>query len=109
MPAKYLTFQIDSASKTGTLTITGTFDVDFGFTLEHQSVGRSHFAAQGARLSKSNPDDEKPVFTVSIKDKVPKQRYHLKFDDSMTRRFDIAIEGSIELSELAVVEFLPAG
>jgi hypothetical protein len=113
MADKYLTFriastnQINHASTNGTLTITGPFDVGFGFVMVHSTVGKSHFAAEGARLDSPKPENKSTVFTVSIKEKVPPQTYYLKFQDLNSLNWDSNVKGSINLSDLAVVEHLP--
>jgi hypothetical protein len=73
----------------------------------NSTVGKSHFAAEGARLDSPKPENKSTVFTVSIKEKVPPQTYYLKFQDLNSLNWDSNVKGSINLSDLAVVEHLP--
>lgn len=104
MPDMYLTFRINSSSKGGTLTITGRFDLEFGFTLEQDRNGSNRFAAEGARLYKPKPDQGEVVFCVSSKGRVSMERYNLRFEDDNDTQYNVHVEGTVQLSVLEVAD-----
>jgi len=102
MPTKYLTFVINSTSKSGRLVITGPFDHAYGFSVSVEKKELSVFSAEGVALKKGEKDSAE--FSVSIKEPIQKHRFNLKFAKPEDTSYSFQHTGEIAIGGIEVVD-----